>query len=492
MFVAGSGVASIFFHRRVERQFNRIITITAPMLHAVGQMTASATKLMESITSRTLIYVARDAASPEQLANIAKEEGKFRDAHEELGHWLSQYAVLLEDEEERALASGILDVATQIFESNKELADLAKQGAPQEAFFDHQGRLEELEGQLLELFEEAKEDELQELADRGEAVRQAVQESTALSGLFFIIAALLSVGLGLVLTRSITGPMSVLLEGMGRIRSGALDTRVRVKAERELGELASGLNQMAQSLERNEQELRARHRELETLLYVTSHDLREPLRGIEQFSTILHDEYAAKLDPEAQDLLRRIVRATGRMRQLLDDVLALSRTRLITVPTTSIDASAVVQEVLDRLEETLRSSGAKVTVAHDLPALRVDKPWAVEALYSVVTNAVKFRREGQVPEIEIARYDAGGEIGIAVRDRGPGVAPEYAQRIFELFQRAVGRDIEGTGAGLAIVKAVAERHGGRAWVRAREGGGAEFIITFAPPQLRAGSDSGIA
>jgi signal transduction histidine kinase len=110
------------------------------------------------------------------------------------------------------------------------------------------------------------------------------------------------------------------------------------------------------------------------------------------------------------------------------------------------------------------------------------RTWATHGVYNLITNALKFRRDGEAPEVEIASYhptvEDGSEVGIVVRDYGPGVPPEHAERIFQLFQRAVGREVEGTGAGLAIVRQVAERHGGRAWVQAREGGGAEFVLTF--------------
>jgi len=106
---------------------------------------------------------------------------------------------------------------------------------------------------------------------------------------------------------------------------------------------------------------------------------------------------------------------------------------------------------------------------------------AVEAVYNLLSNALKFTREGHAPEIEVAPYSDASDprnVGLVIRDRGPGVAPEHAERIFELFQRSVAREIEGTGAGLAIVKEVASRHAGAAWVQPREGGGSEFIITF--------------
>ncbi|MEE9143238.1 MAG: ATP-binding protein, partial [Candidatus Binatia bacterium] len=110
--------------------------------------------------------------------------------------------------------------------------------------------------------------------------------------------------------------------------------------------------------------------------------------------------------------------------------------------------------------------------------------------YNLVANALKFTRKGEVPELEIGPYQPNGEDpkvdGIVVRDRGPGLAPEHSERIFQLFQRGVGREIEGTGAGLAIVRQIAERHGGRAWTQPRQGGGSEFIITFARSETSEG------
>lgn len=102
------------------------------------------------------------------------------------------------------------------------------------------------------------------------------------------------------------------------------------------------------------------------------------------------------------------------------------------------------------------------------------------AIQNLVANALKFTPENVAPDIEICAYrsDTDSEPGIMIRDRGIGVPMRHAERIFELFQRAVGREVDGTGAGLAIVKQIAERHGGKAWVQAREGGGSDFVITF--------------
>jgi len=235
-------------------------------------------------------------------------------------------------------------------------------------------------------------------------------------------------------------------------------------------------------IKRVEEENSAVNRDLEMLLHVTSHDLREPLRAIENFSRMVNDQYADKLDERGQDFLRRVVLGSERMTELIDDITALARAQRMEPPTEEVEGELIVQKALERLESRIKETGAVVQVAKDLPRLRVDQTWATEAVYNLVTNALKFTREGAAPEVEIAPYQpAEGEpvgVGIVVRDRGPGVEPEHADRIFDLFQRAVGREVEGTGAGLAIVRLVARRHGGRAWVRPREGGGSEFIITF--------------
>ncbi len=234
---------------------------------------------------------------------------------------------------------------------------------------------------------------------------------------------------------------------------------------------------------RSELMILQKNKDLETLLYVTSHDLKEPLRAIESFSVLLQERYADRLDEKGRDFLRRIVRATQRLDRLLTDILDLSRAQRMDPPIDEIDADDLVREVVRRLDSLINATGARITVRAPLPRLRVNTTWAVQGLYNLVANALKFVAPGDAPDIEIAPHveidpEGAESAGLVVRDRGPGVPPDQHERIFELFRRAVGRDVEGTGAGLAIVRQVAERHGGRAWVSTREGGGSEFFITF--------------
>ena len=257
---------------------------------------------------------------------------------------------------------------------------------------------------------------------------------------------------------------------------------VMARQKEELSRLNAGLECEIAARGRAKAEIAAKNRDLETLLYVTSHDLREPLRAIENFSRIINDRYGDRLDDKGQDFLRRVISGAQRLNRLLDDILTLSRSQRIGVPSEEVDGASIVGEALKRLEGKINATRARIQVAKDFQGLRVDKIWATQAVYNLIANALKFTSEGEAPDVEVVPYrlqgSGGNAIGIVVRDRGPGIAPEHAERIFQLFQRAVGRDVEGTGAGLAIVRQIAERHGGSAWVEPRQGGGSEFIITF--------------
>jgi signal transduction histidine kinase len=225
--------------------------------------------------------------------------------------------------------------------------------------------------------------------------------------------------------------------------------------------------------------LEQRNRDLETLLHVISHDLKEPLRSIESFSRLLAGRYEEQLDAKGLDFLGRVVKAAGRMGQLLDEIQLLARARQAAPASGPVDGEDVVQEVLARLDAAIREASATVTVEPPMPRLAVERVWVTQALYNLVANALKFRQEGRPADVRVVPWRRLGHAGFQVLDRGPGVPVEQSERIFQLFQRGVGREIPGTGAGLAIVRQIAERHGGQAWVEPRQGGGSVFTVTFA-------------
>ncbi|MCH2156923.1 MAG: PAS domain-containing protein [Opitutales bacterium] len=223
-------------------------------------------------------------------------------------------------------------------------------------------------------------------------------------------------------------------------------------------------------------------KDMETLLYVISHDLREPLRAIRNFSKFLSDGSQSLASEKSLNFLSRILHASERMDLLLNEVSELSRLKRNSDPFEYVQGNQIVERAIKNLENRIEQSGASITVARDLPELKVNKTWAIQAIFNLIANALKFVKEGESPEILITPYVApkafSNHVGIVVQDRGPGVPAESAERIFKLFQRAVGKDVEGTGAGLAIVKEVAKKHGGEVFYESRIKGGSKFTITF--------------
>ena len=233
-----------------------------------------------------------------------------------------------------------------------------------------------------------------------------------------------------------------------------------------------------------EDEIAQKNRDLETLLYVTSHDLREPLRAIRSFAQLLSDRVGEKLDESEAGFLQRVLDGSNRLDRLLEDVLMLSRAQRASDDVQLIDSVVVIEDILRDLKMRIDETDAQVTVADSLPQIRVDPRWLRQSIFNLVANALKFTVEGERPDVEITGYTPRPDdedpswVGLIVRDRGMGVPEDQRERVFQLFQRAVGRKVEGTGAGLAIVRQVANRYGGHAWTEPRAGGGSDFFITF--------------
>lgn len=258
-----------------------------------------------------------------------------------------------------------------------------------------------------------------------------------------------------------------LVPAVRRELNEAANRRARAMAERDAGESHRRLK-------------RANH-DLQLLLQAVSHDLKEPLRAIESFSAILLERFSRKVDETDRDYLNRLMRASRRMRKLLDNIMTLSQIQYIEPKPQEIEATPLVHEAIRQLEDAIRRTRAAITINGPLPKLNTESTWAIRAVYNLLSNALKFAGPAP-PRIEIGPYvgNANGSTrtGLAIRDQGPGIEPGLEDKIFDLFKRGVGRDIEGTGAGLAIVRRVAERYGGSAWVTPRPGGGSEFVVTF--------------
>jgi two-component system, LuxR family, sensor kinase FixL len=230
--------------------------------------------------------------------------------------------------------------------------------------------------------------------------------------------------------------------------------------------------------------LREKNREMEQFVYTVSHDLKSPLVTILGFVGVLNEDVADGRLDEVERSVERIERAARHMSDLIGDLLELSRIGRASHTLMEIDIGTVVRQVLDRVEEQVAAAGVQVELQEPLPRVMADRSRIAQVFENLLTNAIKYGSCGPSPSIQIGAETAAHEVRLFVRDNGPGIEPEYHEKIFGLFQRLDTRQ-EGTGVGLALVARVMDVHGGRVWVESAAGQGATFWLAF--PKLDLGS-----
>jgi signal transduction histidine kinase len=232
----------------------------------------------------------------------------------------------------------------------------------------------------------------------------------------------------------------------------------------------------ARELERRAQELRRSNAELEEFAFVAAHDLQEPLRKIIGFGQLLESR-EAELGEEPADMIRRMVGATRRMQELIDDLLKYSRVGRAKSAPERVRARDALDRALANLETAVADGAATVT-AGDLPTVTADEGQLVQLFQNLVGNAIKFRGEKPaVVRVEAERR--GREWVFSVRDEGIGFEPRFSERIFVVFERLHSKAAyPGTGIGLALCKKIVERHGGRIWAESEPGKGSSFYFTL--------------
>jgi PAS domain S-box-containing protein len=237
--------------------------------------------------------------------------------------------------------------------------------------------------------------------------------------------------------------------------------------------------QYTEELERRVQQrtqaLELTNNELEAFAYSVSHDLRAPLRAMDGFAAILKEEYLGQLDQEGQIYLNRIAEAAQRMDTLIHDLLIYSRISREEIHLLPVSLEPLVQEVAALLENEITAHAAQINVESPLPILLAQRSVIQQVLINLVSNAIKFTREGEKPIVVIRGHEDNGQATISVVDNGIGIAPEHYDRIFQVFERLHGIEtFPGTGIGLAIVKKGIERLDGEVGVKSNEKKGSEF------------------
>jgi PAS domain S-box-containing protein len=249
------------------------------------------------------------------------------------------------------------------------------------------------------------------------------------------------------------------------------------KAEEEIIRLNKDLESRVVQLSALNRELERSNRDLEQFAYVASHDLQEPLRMISSFTQLLEQRYKGKLDKSADEFTEFVVDGANRMQRMINDLLSYSRVSSRGKPFEPVNNEEILAQVQVNLLLLIEENQALLT-HESLPEITADASQMLHLFQNLIGNAIKFRGK-EPPRVHVFSESREEEWMFGVRDNGIGIAKEYFDRIFVIFQRLHSREeYSGTGIGLAICKKIVERHGGRIWVESEPGKGSTFFFTI--------------
>jgi light-regulated signal transduction histidine kinase (bacteriophytochrome) len=229
-------------------------------------------------------------------------------------------------------------------------------------------------------------------------------------------------------------------------------------------------------------ELRQRNRELDDFAYVVSHDLKEPLIAIEGYSKILLSDFRQALDSTGTGHLEAVVQSAARMKNMIEDLLTLSRVGRVGGVLRRISVKEVLKEVLEDTEFILRERHATVELPAELPEVVYTRTELGIVFRNLIVNGVKFNSR-QDPRVVVGVREDPGVFVFSVQDNGIGIEEKDFERVFEVFRRLhLREEYPGTGAGLTIVRKIVEAHGGKVWLESESGKGSTFFFTVISQQ----------
>jgi signal transduction histidine kinase len=314
--------------------------------------------------------------------------------------------------------------------------------------------------------------------------------SVGIAVALLLVVGAVAIGLRAVAVR----PLTRLASQAREVAAGNFEHEVTTSGPREAADLAVDVNRMRErilselsavrvanaNLQARAHDLERSNSELEQFAYVASHDLQEPLRKVASFCQLLQRRYVGQLDERADQYIEFAVDGAKRMQVLIDDLLAFSRVGRVEREPALISCASALSSARVNLTSEIRESGAIIETA-ELPVVRAEFSLITSLFQNLLSNAIKFR--GEKPPritISVARQDPFWLFTFA--DNGIGIEPEYADRIFVIFQRLHDRaSYSGTGIGLAMCRKIVEYYGGRIWLETTAGSGATFCFTLPIP-----------
>jgi signal transduction histidine kinase len=314
-----------------------------------------------------------------------------------------------------------------------------------------------------------------------------------------VIAAFLITGLAIaiLIRNAVTRPLDALAAACRRITNGSFSDHIVPQGPKDIRAIATDVEDMRQrivdeldasglaraQLDEQADELRRSNAELEQFAYVASHDLQEPLRKVASFCQLLEKRYGDQLDERGQQYIDFAVDGAKRMQILINDLLTFSRVGRLNSTQVRVNLDTVLDEAIANVATAIEETDTEIVRSGPLPKVMGDPTLLTMMWQNLVSNAVKFRRDGLAPRIAITSEPGSEEFQgqwlITFSDNGIGIADEFVEKVFVIFQRLHGKDAyAGTGIGLALVKKIIEHHGGGIWIDTSYEGGTRFCITL--------------
>ncbi|MDW7681717.1 MAG: transporter substrate-binding domain-containing protein, partial [bacterium] len=269
-------------------------------------------------------------------------------------------------------------------------------------------------------------------------------------------------------------------------RTAELEEKVQKldKSEKAMLYLVEDLNDLTAQLEEERRKLLISNQELEAFTYSVSHDLRAPLRAVDGYSKFLLEDYADKLHKEGKRFIQVIRKNTTKMDRLIIDLLSLSRVSRADMNLIQVDMGEIAASMFKEIASEEEQKGFQLTIKK-MPPVFCDIDLIKQVWQNLISNAIKYSSKSEIKEIEIKATQKALEIIFCISDHGAGFDEKYVDKLFGVFQRLHSEEeFPGTGVGLAIVKRIIQRHGGRVWAEGNVNQGATFYFSLPQPGFR--------
>ena len=317
--------------------------------------------------------------------------------------------------------------------------------------------------------------EYQVREDRRQRLNQSIDTTRQVSTILTILSVILALSWAYYIVRLITDRIVKMVKLAEQISMGDYKTQIIDTSRDELSQLSHSLNRMSATIDETFTELDRKNKELDQFAYVVSHDLKAPLRGIEVASRWVEEDMGGQLPTNVQEYLMMMRVRVHRMENLINGILALARIGRTGQVEETVDVNELLVEVVDMLTPGNRFT---VDVQENLPVLYTIRIQLQQVFSNLISNAIKYH-DKETGLITVRHHETDTHHVFSVSDDGPGIDPEYHDRVFVIFQTLQERDaVESTGVGLTIVKKIVEWQGGSIWLTSQPGQGATFTFTW--------------